>query len=118
MEAIAIATKDSSFTIDLALLDKEAEIQLLDSIVDQAVTGIGICTFLNQDYEGALEEVTCSNWSKFTKEGKPIFLENGKIGTLQTERGHMARSCMCRVLLGTVARSPCGALSKKQYAPR
>ena len=80
MGNVAVATKNSPLTIDLALLDKEAEIQLLDSIVDQAVTGIGICTFLNQDYEGALEEVTCSNWSKFTKEGKPIFLENGKIG--------------------------------------
>lgn len=80
MEAIAIATKESAVTIDLQLLNKEAEILLMDSIIDQAVTGIGMCTYLQQDYEGAFEEVTQSNWSKFTKEGKPIFLENGKIG--------------------------------------
>ena len=52
--------------------------ELLDSIIDQAVTIQGVCHTLGMDYKGALEEVERSNASKLV-DGKPIFDKNGKI---------------------------------------
>lgn len=55
------------------------EIDLLDSLCDQIVTAIGVGYMMGFDMVGALKEVNLSNWSKFDKNGNPIFNENGKI---------------------------------------
>ena len=52
---------------------------VLDGITDQQVTAIGIGHMLGMDTTGALAEVDRSNFSKFGKDGQPIFDENGKI---------------------------------------
>ena len=51
---------------------------LLDAMVDQIVTAIGVCHTMGFDLEGALAEVNRSNFSKF-EDGKAVFDENGKI---------------------------------------
>ena len=53
--------------------------EVLDGITDQQVTAIGIGHMLGMDTEGALKEVDRSNFSKFSKDGQPIFDENGKV---------------------------------------
>lgn len=53
-------------------------IELLDAICDQIVTAVGVAHMFGMDIEGALAEVTRSNWSKFV-DGKPVFDANGKI---------------------------------------
>ncbi|AUR97532.1 NTP pyrophosphohydrolase-like domain [Vibrio phage 1.240.O._10N.261.52.F8] len=53
-------------------------VKLLDAIIDQNVTGKGICHAMGFDFDGALEEVERSNASKL-EDGKPVFDENGKI---------------------------------------
>lgn len=52
--------------------------ELLDSLCDQRVTAIGVAHMFGFDFDGAVEEVDNSNFSKF-KDGKPVFDENGKI---------------------------------------
>lgn len=52
--------------------------ELLDSICDQQVTGVGVAHMLGMDIDGAMNEVNKSNWSKFVG-GKPLFSEQGKI---------------------------------------
>lgn len=52
--------------------------ELLDSLVDQIVTAVGVGHMLGMDVLGALEEVNRSNFSKF-EDGKAVFDENGKI---------------------------------------
>jgi len=51
----------------------------LDSLADQIVTAVGVghCTGLN--ITEACRRVNVSNWSKYDKDGKPLFNENGKI---------------------------------------
>ena len=51
---------------------------LLDAMVDQIVTAIGVCHTMGFDLEGALSEVNRSNFSKF-EDGQAVFDENGKI---------------------------------------
>lgn len=53
-------------------------IDLLDSICDQQVTGTGVGYMLGMNVAGALTEVNRSNYSKF-ENGQPVFNENGKI---------------------------------------
>lgn len=53
-------------------------IELLDALCDQIVTAVGVAHMFDMDIEGALAEVTRSNWSKFV-DGKPTFDANGKI---------------------------------------
>lgn len=53
-------------------------IELLDALCDQIVTAVGVAHMFGMDIEGALAEVTRSNWSKFV-DGKPTFDANGKI---------------------------------------
>ena len=53
-------------------------IELLDALCDQIVTAVGVAHMFGMDIEGALAEVTRSNWSKFV-DGKPVFDANGKI---------------------------------------
>jgi predicted HAD superfamily Cof-like phosphohydrolase len=52
-------------------------VDLLDSLIDQNVTAIGVCHTLGMDHAGALDEVNRSNFSKF-EDGQPVF-KNGKI---------------------------------------
>lgn len=59
-------------------IDNADRVELLDSIIDQNVTGQGICHTLGMNHEGALVEVERSNASKLVN-GKAIFDENGKI---------------------------------------
>lgn len=63
---------------ELALLSKEDAQQMLDDIVDEIVTRVGIAHMFGMDISGALEEVNRSNFSKF-ENGKPVFDDNGKI---------------------------------------
>lgn len=53
-------------------------IELLDALCDQIVTAVGVAHMFSMDIEGALAEVTRSNYSKFV-DGKPVFDANGKI---------------------------------------
>lgn len=62
----------------LESIENANRVELLDSIIDQNVTGQGVCHTLGMDYDGALKEVERSNESKLV-DGKPIFDENGKI---------------------------------------
>ena len=52
--------------------------ELLDALCDQIVTAVGVAHMFGLDIEGALVEVTRSNYSKFV-DGKPTFDANGKI---------------------------------------
>ena len=53
--------------------------EMLDSLCDQHVTGVGVGHMLSMDMDAAIHEVDRSNWSKF-EDGAPVFLPNGKIG--------------------------------------
>lgn len=59
-------------------LKNSDRLQMLDDIVDEIVTRIGIGHCMGFDILGALEEVNRSNFSKF-EDGKPVFDANGKI---------------------------------------
>jgi hypothetical protein len=53
--------------------------ELLDSLADQNVTGIGVAHMQGlAKFDEALAEVNASNWSKF-ENGKAVFDDNGKI---------------------------------------
>lgn len=54
------------------------KVELLDSLVDQIVTAVGVGHMMGMDVLGALSEVNRSNYSKF-EGGKAVFDENGKI---------------------------------------
>ena len=58
-------------------------LELLDALCDQIVTAVGVAHMFGMDIEGALAEVTRSNWSKFV-DGKPVFDANGKIAKPQS----------------------------------
>jgi predicted HAD superfamily Cof-like phosphohydrolase len=62
----------------LAEMTNDERIQMLDDIVDEIVTRVGIAHMMGFDIEGALAEVNRSNFSKF-EDGKPVFDANGKI---------------------------------------
>ena len=59
-------------------LDTVDRTELLDALCDQIVTAVGVAHMFGMDIEGALTEVTRSNYSKFV-DGKPVFDANGKI---------------------------------------
>ena len=80
MSQLASHFKNNSKDINLGNINTDVQEMLLDSILDQAVTGIGVATLMGQDYTNGLVEVNRSNYSKFDDSGKPIFLPNGKIG--------------------------------------
>ena len=52
--------------------------ELLDSLVDQIVTAMGVGHMMGFDMIGALQAVNSSNYSKF-EDGKAVFDKNGKI---------------------------------------
>ena len=74
IDKVASELKQGKYTI--TNVDANA---VLDGITDQQVTAIGIGHMLGMDTAGALAEVDRSNFSKFGKDGQPIFDENGKI---------------------------------------
>lgn len=80
IDSIAAKYKEvhPEFLIDLASLSDKDKVQMLDDIVDEIVTRIGIAHNMGFDIEGALAEVNRSNFSKF-EDGKPVFDANGKI---------------------------------------
>jgi hypothetical protein len=53
--------------------------ELLDSLADQAVTGIGVGQCAGMKTAEAINRVDSSNWSKFDDNGMPIFNEQGKV---------------------------------------
>ena len=53
--------------------------EFLDSIADQIVTGVGCGHCAGMKTTQAVAAVNSSNWSKFDKNGQPIFNEHGKI---------------------------------------
>ena len=67
--------KDSEVEINEPGLDRT---ELLDALCDQIVTAVGVAHMFGLDIEGALAEVTRSNYSKFV-DGAPVFDANGKI---------------------------------------
>lgn len=71
-----VATMLKEGKLKVVNLDADA---VLDGITDQQVTAIGIGHMLGMDTTGALAEVDRSNFSKFGKDGQPIFDQNGKI---------------------------------------
>lgn len=71
-----MATKLKQGQCRITNLDADA---VLDGITDQRVTAVGIGHMLGMDTEGAMAEVDRSNFSKFGRDGQPIFDENGKI---------------------------------------
>lgn len=52
--------------------------ELLDALCDQVVTATGTAYMLGFKFNGAMQEVNDSNWSKFV-DGKAILNEQGKI---------------------------------------
>jgi predicted HAD superfamily Cof-like phosphohydrolase len=52
---------------------------LLDAMADQIVTAVGVGHCANTNIVKAVAVVNSSNWSKFDKDGQPIFDQNGKI---------------------------------------
>lgn len=64
--------------IELVSESETRSIEMLDALCDGIVTAIGIAHMMGWDIEGALEEVSRSNYSKF-ESGQPVFHENGKI---------------------------------------
>ncbi len=62
----------------IAAMNDTEKTELLDAMVDQIVTAIGVCHTMGFDVERALAEVNRSNFSKL-EDGKPVFDVNGKI---------------------------------------
>lgn len=59
---------------------KRAKIALIDSLGDQIVTSTGVLNRINVDATEALKRVNDSNYSKFDKDGNPVYKPDGKIG--------------------------------------
>ncbi len=57
---------------------QKQRIDLLDSIVDQIVTNVGVAHMAKMNVVSAYHEVSRSNWSKFLDD-KPVFSATGKI---------------------------------------
>jgi hypothetical protein len=53
--------------------------EFLDSLADQVVTGIGVGHCAGMKTAEAISRVNRSNYSKFDKNGYPIFNEQGKV---------------------------------------
>lgn len=66
-------------SLEFVVESKERSVSLLDAMIDQVYTVIGLGVRMGFDMQGAINEVAASNWSKFDDEGNPIFDENGKI---------------------------------------
>ncbi|AUR81934.1 NTP pyrophosphohydrolase-like domain [Vibrio phage 1.016.O._10N.286.46.A11] len=71
-------SKEKEYLIPLSKLTKGQKVQMLDDIMDEIVTRVGIGHCMGFDILGALEEVNRSNFSKLVN-GKAVFDRNGKI---------------------------------------
>lgn len=71
--------KDEPIMVLVNDLNHNSRIKMLDALGDQVVTGTGVATFMGANFEGVLDEINRSNYSKFDADGKPIFNEQGKI---------------------------------------
>lgn len=71
-------SKEVACISEILQLSEDDKIQMLDDIVDEIVTRIGIAHNMGFDILGALAEVNRSNFSKF-EDGEPVFDVNGKI---------------------------------------
>ena len=77
--SIDLGTTANNYKKNFAVRMHEVDrIELLDALCDQIVTAVGVAHMFGMDIEGALAEVTRSNYSKFV-DGKPVFDTNGKI---------------------------------------
>lgn len=77
--SIDLGTTANNYKKNFAVRMREVDrIELLDALCDQIVTAVGVAHMFGMDIEGALAEVTRSNYSKFV-DGKPVFDANGKI---------------------------------------
>ena len=77
--SIDLGTTANNYKKNFAVRMHEVDrIELLDALCDQIVTAVGVAHMFGMDIEGALAEVTRSNYSKFV-DGKPVFDANGKI---------------------------------------
>lgn len=74
LDALANGLKNGTITMQI---DDRKE--FLDSIADQIVTGVGCGHCAGMKTTQAVAAVNSSNWSKFDKNGQPIFNEHGKI---------------------------------------
>jgi len=54
-------------------------LEMLDGLCDQIVTAVGVAHTLDYDIVGAMTEVNRSNFSKFGRDGYPIYNEQGKV---------------------------------------
>lgn len=73
MRALSASLKGATGQIEIK--DRH---DMLDSLCDQIVTGVGVAHMLDLQIVPAMEEVNHSNYSKFVN-GSPIFDENGKV---------------------------------------
>lgn len=73
MRGLSLALKGSK-----ALVEVKDRTEMLDSLCDQIVTGVGVAHMLDLGIIGAMEAVNHSNFSKFV-DGLPLFDENGKV---------------------------------------
>ena len=72
----ALARMLKSGELSASISDRK---EFLDSIADQIVTGVGCGHCAGMKTAEAVVAVNSSNWSKFDKNGQPIFNENNKI---------------------------------------
>jgi hypothetical protein len=77
MSALASHIKNNSGK-RIVFIESENELEFLDAICDQIVTGTGVAHMSGQDIIGAMTEVNDSNFSKF-EDGLPLFDANRKI---------------------------------------
>ena len=77
---ISIEYKEtSSYLVNhLLQIGTDEKKELLDSLIDQMVTAMGVGHMMGFDMMSALAEVNRSNFSKL-EDGRPVFDVNGKI---------------------------------------
>lgn len=63
---------------DVLIKDMDKRVELIDALGDMFVTSNAICHTLGMDFEGAVDKINDSNFSKF-EDGKALKNENGKI---------------------------------------
>jgi predicted HAD superfamily Cof-like phosphohydrolase len=71
-----LADRLKSGSVSTTITDRR---EFLDSLGDQIVTGVGVGHTAGMKIVEATDLINQSNWSKFTKDGQPIFNANGKI---------------------------------------
>lgn len=78
-KSIADTLKANSSGIDFFSIPDDVRLDLIDSYMDQLVTVLGTAYTQHYDVFEAAHEVDSSNWSKFDRDGNPIFNENKKV---------------------------------------